>query len=80
VKKLKYQTLCHWKGIHEPAIAIEIKLDSAPQEKDFHALKSFKSENKNAILYCFCNTPNVYKLDDVFILPWREGFAKVFNV
>jgi predicted AAA+ superfamily ATPase len=68
------------KGINESPIAIEIKLDSAPQEKDFHALKSFKSENKDAILYCFCNTPNLYQMGDVTVFPWKEGFKKIFSI
>lgn len=67
------------KGIHEPPIAIEIKLDTAPQEKDLHALKSFKSENKNARLYCFCNTPNSYKLENITVIPWQEGFTEIFS-
>lgn len=68
------------RGIREAPIAIEIKSGTAPLEKDLHALKSFKSENKNAILYCFCNSPNPYNLGNIAVLPWRSGFIKIFNL
>ena len=67
------------RGIKEAPIAIEIKSDDAPQEKDLKALRSFKTENKNAILYCFCNSPRAYNLGDIEVLPWHEGFSKVFS-
>lgn len=67
------------KGINKPPIAIEIKADNAPREKDLHALQSFKTENKSATLFCLCNTPNSYQLGDITVLPWREGVERIFR-
>ncbi len=68
------------RGIKESPIAIEIKSHIAPMEKDLHALKSFKSENQNAVLYCLSNSANAYSLGDIKVFPWREGIKKIFNL
>ena len=68
------------KGPSIAPIAIEIKSKNNPYEKDFHALKSFQSENKTAELYCLCTSPGAYKIGDVTVLPWREGLNKFLGV
>ncbi len=68
------------RGISEEMLAIEIKSDVAPTENDLHALKSFKSENPNAILYCLANCKNVYSLGEIKVYPYREGIRKIFGL
>lgn len=59
--------------------AVEIKSGMAPQEHEFHGLLAFKNENPRAELYCFCNTPNQYKLGDILVLPWCEGISTLIR-
>ena len=67
------------RGAKEPVIAIEIKSNHSPMEQDLSALRSFKSENENAILVCFSNTPEAYSLGDIMIYPWQEGIKSVLG-
>jgi len=66
------------RGPSSRPIAIEIKSSRSPEKKDLTALKSFKSENPKAVLYCFCRTPRSYKYGDILVLPWEDGFRKIF--
>ncbi len=66
------------KNYSEPPIAIEIKSSNSPTERDMHALKSFKSENKKAILYCICLCPKPYRLGNITVYPWRQAMEKIF--
>jgi predicted AAA+ superfamily ATPase len=59
-------------------VAVEIKSTTAPTSKDLRGLHSFKSENKHARLFCFCQTPRPYEVDGVKILPWKDGLATLF--
>ena len=67
------------RGAAQRPIAIEIKSKEAPQGMDLHALKSFRSENKDALLYCLSDSPRSYKIGDVMVYPWREGLHRIFK-
>jgi predicted AAA+ superfamily ATPase len=66
------------RGPSDPPVAVEIKSTTAPASKDLRGLHSFKSENKNARLFCLCQTPRPYELEGVKILPWKAGLASLF--
>ncbi|MBI4669036.1 MAG: ATP-binding protein [Elusimicrobia bacterium] len=68
------------RGAAQRPIAVEIKSKEAPQETDLHALKSFQSENKAALLYCLSDSPRTYKTGGVTVYPWREGLARIFEL
>lgn len=67
------------RGAKEPVIAIEIKSNHSPMEKDLSALRSFKSENEDAILVCLSSTPEAYSLGDIMVYPWQEGIKTVLG-
>jgi uncharacterized protein len=66
------------RGVSEPPLAIEIKSDSQPQRADFHGLKSFSSEHPEAQLFCVCQTPLAYQVDDVQVVPWEAFLEDLF--
>lgn len=66
------------KGAGRPPIAVEVKSKPSPGVEDFHALKSFLSENPGAALMCLCSTPRAYNAGPVQVLPWIEGLKKLF--
>lgn len=67
-----------FKGVGRPPTAVEVKSKSSPGAEDFHALKSFLSENPGSSLMCLCTTPRVYKVGEVQVLPWIEGLRRLF--
>jgi len=67
------------RGIAHRPIAIEIKSSDAPQRSDFHGLRSFASENEQALLYCLCNTPHAYTVDNIKVMPWDEGIKEILQ-
>lgn len=66
------------RGPSESPIAIEIKSKGSPMEHELHALRSFKLENKNAILYCICLSPRPYRLGDITVYPWDKAMDEIF--
>ena len=60
--------------------AIEIKSEQTPELNTLRALQSFKVEYPEAKLFCLCNTTSAYMLEDIVVLPWREGIRSVFDV
>lgn len=68
------------RGPHDEPIAIEIKSQQAPLEKDFHGLQSFASENKGARLIALCQTPQAYTLGKIEVFPYDEGILKVLGI
>ncbi|MFH0946335.1 MAG: DUF4143 domain-containing protein [Planctomycetota bacterium] len=65
------------RGPADPPCAIEIKSDSAPTEADMRGLRSFRSENPTAKLFCFCTTPRAYRFGDVKVVPWQDGLREI---
>ena len=68
------------KGPSDKPKAVEIKSSEAVEKKDLTGLKSFKSDNPNAKLYCLCRTPRRYKIGDIEIYPWEEGILKLLSI
>lgn len=73
------------RGHSDRPIAIEIKSDSVVALSDLRGLLSFQSENKNALLFCLCQTPHAYEVQDkskntIRVLPWEEGVREVLGV
>ena len=67
------------RGMGTRPIAIEIKSETSPQTKDLNALQSYHSENKTAELFCLCQTPNPYRLDNIQVLPWKSGIEMILK-
>ena len=57
--------------------AIEIKSSEHPDKSMLNGLKSFKTINPKAILYCACRAPRKRMVDDMTILPWQEIFYAI---
>ncbi len=66
------------KSFQTAPVAIEIKSNEAPEEKDLRALLAFQSENPEASLVCLCRTPHPYQLKGIDILPWAQGLESIF--
>lgn len=65
------------RGKFERLIAVEIKSSSMPGESDFTALRSFGEDNPDSILYCLCQTPHSYKIDNIEVMGWQEGMERI---
>jgi len=66
------------KGPRFKPIVIEIKSKKQVTRSDLKGLFEFAKEN-NCICYVFYNSPKAYKIDNILILPWKEGMKKIFK-
>lgn len=67
------------RGPRDAPRAVEIKSESSPKESDLKGLMAFASENKNANLFCLCQTSRKYSLGPVQVLPWHKGIEMLLQ-
>ena len=66
------------RSVGQSPLAVEIKSESQPQRADLTGLFSFRSENPQSRLFCVCNTPVAYHIDDIEVLPWQQFLEALF--
>lgn len=67
------------RGARKKPFAIEIKSKPNVSAKDLSGLFAFASDNKGANLFCLCQTPEKYVIEDIPILPWQSGLREIFK-
>jgi uncharacterized protein len=68
-----------YRGLHDPPIAIEIKVDESPDLSDLKGLLRFKEHHPNAQLFCFTAGLREYELNGITIYPWQTGINQVLS-
>lgn len=61
----------------ERPLLIEIKSTREVQERHLNDLTALSSEFNNPKLLCFSQEPTKRVVNDVLILPWREGLQEI---
>lgn len=61
-----------------PPVAVEIKSQEDPTEKDLKGLLAFLKEYPKASAFCLCRGDRKRVLGPISVLPWREGLGALF--
>ncbi len=59
--------------------AVEIKSSSQPKLSDVKGLRSFISDHNFKRALCVCNTPRIFKKDQIEFIPWRSFFEQLIS-
>lgn len=63
----------------KPLLCIEIKSSEAVDKDDLRSLIQLTKDLPNSEAICLCNEPIKRKIENVLVLPWREGLIEYFQ-
>src|SRR5687767_13743977 len=82
----RQESLCYWRSTSKLEVdfvvgrklAVEVKATSLVTERDLKGLRALREENLINTLVVVSNDPIPRKIDDVWILPWKQFAQKLW--